>query len=84
MKIYTKTGDRGETSIIGGKRLPKSHPRIEAYGTVDELIAMDRPAAAPISAVSAVKSSSDTDRSMVMQPCCSVIARTLRQKSPSI
>jgi cob(I)alamin adenosyltransferase len=39
MKIYTKTGDRGETSIIGGKRLPKHHPRIEAYGTVDELIA---------------------------------------------
>jgi len=39
MKIYTKTGDRGETSIIGGKRLPKYHPRIEAYGTVDELIA---------------------------------------------
>jgi cob(I)alamin adenosyltransferase len=39
MKIYTKTGDRGETSIIGGKRLPKYHPRIEAYGTLDELIA---------------------------------------------
>jgi cob(I)alamin adenosyltransferase len=39
MKIYTKTGDKGETSIIGGKRLPKHHPRIEAYGTVDELIA---------------------------------------------
>ncbi len=39
MKIYTKTGDRGETSIIGGKRLPKYHPRIEAYGTIDELIA---------------------------------------------
>ncbi|MCU0378631.1 MAG: cob(I)yrinic acid a,c-diamide adenosyltransferase [Bacteroidales bacterium] len=39
MKIYTKTGDKGETSIIGGRRLPKHHPRIEAYGTVDELIA---------------------------------------------
>lgn len=39
MKIYTKTGDRGETSIIGGMRLPKHHPRIEAYGAVDELIA---------------------------------------------
>lgn len=37
MKIYTKTGDKGETSILGGKRLPKSHLRIEAYGTVDEL-----------------------------------------------
>ena len=36
-KIYTKTGDQGETSLFGGKRLPKHHVRIEAYGTVDEL-----------------------------------------------
>lgn len=36
-KIYTKTGDKGETSIIGGTRLPKHHMRIEAYGNVDEL-----------------------------------------------
>ena len=36
-KIYTKTGDKGETSLISGTRLPKYHPRIEAYGTVDEL-----------------------------------------------
>jgi cob(I)alamin adenosyltransferase len=36
-KIYTKTGDKGETSLIGGTRVPKFHPRIEAYGTVDEL-----------------------------------------------
>ncbi|MEM0993674.1 MAG: cob(I)yrinic acid a,c-diamide adenosyltransferase [Bacteroidota bacterium] len=36
-KIYTKTGDLGETGLFGGKRLPKSHIRIEAYGTVDEL-----------------------------------------------
>lgn len=39
MKIYTKSGDKGETSVIGGVRLPKHHPRIEAYGTIDELIA---------------------------------------------
>ncbi len=38
MKIYTKTGDKGQTSLIGGKRVPKSHDRIEAYGTVDELL----------------------------------------------
>lgn len=38
MKIYTKTGDKGETSLIGGTRVPKYHDRIEAYGTVDELI----------------------------------------------
>ncbi|NUQ22828.1 MAG: cob(I)yrinic acid a,c-diamide adenosyltransferase [Saprospiraceae bacterium] len=37
MRIYTKTGDKGDTSLFGGKRLPKSHLRIETYGTVDEL-----------------------------------------------
>jgi cob(I)alamin adenosyltransferase len=37
MKIYTKTGDQGLTSLIGGTRVKKSHLRIEAYGTVDEL-----------------------------------------------
>lgn len=39
MKIYTRTGDKGNTSLIGGKKVPKSHLRIESYGTVDELIA---------------------------------------------
>jgi len=38
MKIYTKTGDQGSTSLIGGRRVPKYHLRIEAYGTIDELI----------------------------------------------
>jgi len=37
MKIYTKTGDKGLTSLIGGSRVPKYHIRIESYGTVDEL-----------------------------------------------
>ncbi|MGA7613647.1 MAG: cob(I)yrinic acid a,c-diamide adenosyltransferase [Thermoanaerobaculia bacterium] len=40
MKIYTKGGDRGETSLIGGGRVSKSDPRIDAYGTVDELNSM--------------------------------------------
>jgi cob(I)alamin adenosyltransferase len=40
MKIYTKTGDRGETGVFGGPRLAKDDPRIEAYGTVDELNAV--------------------------------------------
>lgn len=37
MKIYTKTGDKGQTSLIGGTRVAKYNIRIEAYGTVDEL-----------------------------------------------
>lgn len=37
MKIYTRKGDKGQTSLIGGTRVPKHHMRIEAYGTIDEL-----------------------------------------------
>lgn len=37
MKVYTKTGDKGSTSLFGGTRVPKHHIRIESYGTVDEL-----------------------------------------------
>ena len=37
LKIYTKTGDKGQTGLLGGTRVPKHHIRIEAYGTVDEL-----------------------------------------------
>jgi cob(I)alamin adenosyltransferase len=37
MRIYTKTGDKGQTSLLTGTRVLKNHPRIEAYGTVDEL-----------------------------------------------
>jgi len=37
MKIYTKTGDKGKTSLLGGEKVSKSHDRIDAYGTVDEL-----------------------------------------------
>lgn len=40
MKIYTKTGDRGDTGLFGGGRVAKSHPRVEAYGDVDELNAV--------------------------------------------
>ena len=37
MKIYTRTGDKGETGLLGGTRVPKDHARLDAYGTVDEL-----------------------------------------------
>ena len=37
MKIYTRTGDKGETSLFGGGRVPKNHARVETYGTIDEL-----------------------------------------------
>ena len=39
MKVYTRTGDSGQTALIGGERVKKNHPCIEAYGTVDELMA---------------------------------------------
>jgi cob(I)alamin adenosyltransferase len=37
LKIYTRTGDRGDTALFGGGRVRKTHPRVQAYGTVDEL-----------------------------------------------
>ncbi len=39
-RVYTRTGDKGETALVGGKRVPKDSPRIAAYGTLDELNAV--------------------------------------------
>jgi len=55
MKIYTKTGDGGETSLLGGDRVPKDDARVEAYGTVDELNAL-------IGAVRSLSPDPDLDR----------------------
>ena len=38
MKIYTKTGDLGDTGLFGGVRVPKFDPRVDAYGEIDELM----------------------------------------------
>ena len=55
MKIYTKTGDAGDTSLFGGKRVPKSSLRIDAYGTVDELNAQ-------LGVVRALKPNAEVDK----------------------
>ena len=39
-RVYTRTGDQGETGLVGGTRVPKDSPRIVAYGTIDELNAV--------------------------------------------
>ena len=36
-RVYTRTGDKGTTALVGGKRVPKDSPRIAAYGAIDEL-----------------------------------------------
>lgn len=72
MKIYTRSGDTGETSVIGGLRLPKHHSRIEAYGTVDELIAWigllrsEEQDCVRVEELTAIQS--------VLMSCCAVIA----------
>src|SRR5262249_26520518 len=57
MKIYTRTGDRGETSLLGGARVAKDHLRVAAYGDIDELnalIGVARAQAVPARAVAAL------------------------------
>jgi cob(I)alamin adenosyltransferase len=55
MKIYTRTGDRGETALFGGGRVPKDHLRVEAYGDVDELNAALGLAIVPLEAQGAAE-----------------------------
>ena len=56
-RVYTRAGDQGETRLAGGQRIPKDHPRIEAYGTVDELsslIGVARSSAGELAPLSAI------------------------------
>lgn len=55
MKIYTKTGDEGNTSLYGAGRVAKSHPRVEAYGNIDETLSAIGVYASCLSAASAEK-----------------------------
>jgi cob(I)alamin adenosyltransferase len=80
MKIYTKTGDLGETSVIGGIRLPKHHPRIEAYGSVDELIAWIGLLRSPEQ--NCVSTQELLDIQSALMSCCSVIATHPTAKVP--
>lgn len=57
-KVYTRTGDNGTTSLVGGSRVSKDDPRLEAYGTVDELNSW-------LGLIATFKSISDDDRSLL-------------------
>jgi len=58
MKIYTRTGDAGETGLFGGARVGKDDPRVEAYGTIDELNAC-------LGVVRTLRASAETDESLL-------------------
>jgi cob(I)alamin adenosyltransferase len=62
MKIYTRSGDEGETGLFGGQRVKKHHPRVEAYGAVDELNAVLGMAVAAIEAHASAPSTADDVR----------------------
>ena len=70
MKIYTKTGDRGSTSLLGGTKVSKAEIRIEAYGTVDELNAH-------IGLLKDVLTNVDRDQLVGIQECLFIIGAEL-------
>lgn len=69
-KIYTRGGDGGETSLFGGRREPKDHVRVEAYGTVDELNASLGVLVAQVA---------DLDASIVPEPCAVSFLRGIQE-----
>jgi cob(I)alamin adenosyltransferase len=65
MKIYTRTGDAGDTSLFGGTRVPKNDARVDAYGEVDELNACLGAARAALSGPGAAGRDGDIDEALV-------------------
>jgi cob(I)alamin adenosyltransferase len=68
-KVYTRHGDKGETHLVGGKRVPKDDPRIESYGTIDELNAV----------LGIVRSFNDADRESPIGSRLEVILRQIER-----
>lgn len=77
MKIYTRTGDLGSTALFGGGRVPKAHPRVDAYGAIDELNAVVGWAAA------SVADGEIRERLAVIQPDLFVLGSHLATPPPS-
>jgi cob(I)alamin adenosyltransferase len=73
--IYTKTGDRGETGLLGPRRVPKDHPRIEAYGDVDELNAAVGAARVEIGAAAAAADAPGRARSPALRDAARILER---------
>src|SRR5262245_5520947 len=67
-KLYTRSGDDGTTGLFGGGRVSKDHPRVEAYGSVDELNAAIGVAAAEATRMAGSASGNDRDGLAVLQP----------------
>ena len=77
MKVYTKTGDTGTTSLVGGKRVPKECARLESYGTIDELNAQVG------LLLTYVSEQTDRDRLISIQSCLFVIGAQLATEAPN-
>ena len=77
MKVYTKTGDTGTTSLVGGKRVPKECARLESYGTIDELNAQVG------LLLTYVDEPTDRDCLIGVQSCLFVIGAQLATEAPN-
>ena len=83
MRIYTKTGDKGETSLYKGGRVPKDAPRLEAYGTLDELNSVLGQAISFLTAKDDWADSGFPTRRSAMVWIDTVDGRTLEHRAPT-